>query len=239
MDRDLTDRERAVLAVFAEDDEAGAGWLGEALPHLRGTYGCACGCESFGVRDVRVPSAAAPLVMWLPFCTEDRTSFVLLWLDDYGHARAVELVGHDQARLPDPETLVPWVPSPSPETWLSMSRARREMLAGRAGYPETPETPYDGFRLCLAIDGACEPKRLGRAVVTAPDGSAAAVRWEAGVTWYVRELRAPDDRQWGVWAIGLPRTITGWSDNVTFFADVMSELRPRWEAWRRSQDQIG
>ena len=87
----------------------------------------------------------------------------------------------------------------------------------------------------MIIESSPEPDRVGRAIVTAPDGSVAWLVWEANVRRYERELRAPDDRRWGAWRAGLPLRLTTGDEGQAFFAEVMPELRARWEAWRQER----
>lgn len=93
---------------------------------------------------------------------------------------------------------------------------------------------YEGFRVYMIDEPSSESHSVGRAIVTAPDGSKAWLVWEANVRRYLRELRAPDDERWGAWQVGLPQplTTTG-TEGRAYFAALIPDLRLLWEAWRQ------
>jgi hypothetical protein len=94
-------------------------------------------------------------------------------------------------------------------------------------------TSYGGFRVYMIDEPSPEPRRVGRAIVTAPDGSVAWLVWKANVRWrHLRQLRPPDDQRWGAWSIGL--RLPG-DEGRAYFSAVIQELRPKWEAWRQER----
>jgi hypothetical protein len=101
------------------------------------------------------------------------------------------------------------------------------------GRPDRIAISYRGFRVYMIDEPSPEPQNVGRAIVTAPDGSRAWLVWEAKV-WrrYLRELRPPDEQRWGAWSIGLRLPMT---DGRAYFLAAIKELRPRWEAWRQER----
>ena len=104
------------------------------------------------------------------------------------------------------------------------------------GYPDRIAISYSGFRVYMIDEPSPVPRRAGRAVVTAPDGSVAWLVWKAGVRRrHLRELRPPDDQRWGAWNIGLRLPLTTGDEGRAYFSAVIKELRPRWEAWRQER----
>lgn len=104
------------------------------------------------------------------------------------------------------------------------------------GFPEHIDLTYSGFRVYMIDEPSPEPRRVGRAIVTAPDGSVAWLVWKAGVRWrHLRELRPPDDQRWGAWSIGLRLPLTTGDEGRAYFSAAIRELRPRWEAWRQER----
>jgi hypothetical protein len=103
-------------------------------------------------------------------------------------------------------------------------------------YPERLDVSYSGFRVLMIDHPSPEPRRVGQAVVTAPDGATAWLEWKAKV-WrrYLRELRPPDDQRWGAWSIGLRLPLTDGNEGRIYFSAAIKELRPQWEAWRRER----
>jgi hypothetical protein len=101
------------------------------------------------------------------------------------------------------------------------------------GFPDLTAAAYGGFRVSMIDEFSPEPQGVGRAIVTAPDGSVAWLVWEANVRRrYLRELRPPDDQRWGAWSVGLTLPVTTWHEGRAYFLAAIQELRPRWEAWR-------
>jgi hypothetical protein len=101
---------------------------------------------------------------------------------------------------------------------------------------EFGRTSYGGFRVYMIDEPRPEPRRVGRAIVTAPDGRVAWLVWKAGVRWrHLRELRPPDDQRWGAWSIGLRLPLTTGEEGRAYFSAAIRELRPRWEAWHRER----
>jgi hypothetical protein len=239
VDRELTERERAVLTLLASPDTPGGKEVRDSLQHLRVSYECSCGCESFMVRDLRRALAAPNKEVWSAVRTDDEVTRILLWVDEHLCPSMVDVFTPEEGRLPDPETLSLYSLQPSEQYWATMPHPTRRLLAGAADYPGRADRSYDGFRVTVIVEPSGESCRTGRAIVTAPDRTVAWVVWEADVPRYLRQLRAPDDQRWGAWMVGSPQTPTTPADCVTFFADVTSALRPHWEAWSRGQEQTG
>jgi hypothetical protein len=95
---------------------------------------------------------------------------------------------------------------------------------------------YGGFSVYLIDEPSPEPQKVGRAIITAPDGSRAWLVWEATV-WrrYLREIGPPDDQRWGAWSVGMPLPLTDGNDDRAYFLAAIQKLRPRWEAWRQDR----
>jgi hypothetical protein len=106
MERDLAERERAVLTLLASAEKPGAEVVRESLPHLRVTGGCGCGCESFEVRDVRQPEGTeSGIEDWSGAVSEDGLTNIVLFVDADGRPTSVDILTPNQGRLPDPQTL--------------------------------------------------------------------------------------------------------------------------------------
>jgi hypothetical protein len=102
------------------------------------------------------------------------------------------------------------------------------------GHPDDIDVSYAGFRVYMIDEPSVVQQSVGRAIVTAPDGSVAWLVWEAGVRRrYLRELRAPDDQRWGAWRVGLPQPLTTGTEGRAYFSALIPDLRALWEAWRQ------
>jgi hypothetical protein len=100
------------------------------------------------------------------------------------------------------------------------------------GFPVIDGVEIDGFRLGMITDFLAEPADTGDAYVVAPDGSRAGLVWESGCSQYFREVLAPDQDRWGVWATGLALPMTTVDEARDYLAALLPQLRPRWESWR-------
>jgi hypothetical protein len=106
VDRDLTERERAVLSLLASANYEGAEIVRESLPHLRVTGGCGCGCESYNLRDPRYPEPGHPGIEdWSGAVSEDGLTTVILFVDGDGRPWSVDVMTPNQGKLPDVSTL--------------------------------------------------------------------------------------------------------------------------------------
>jgi hypothetical protein len=76
----------------------------------------------------------------------------------------------------------------------------------------------------------------GDAGVSAPDGGACTLNWETGTPRYFREVIAPDpDGRWGTYAVQLPLPLTTNAEAASYLAEILPELRSRWEAWKTTR----
>lgn len=110
--------------------------------------------------------------------------------------------------------------------------ARPEGTPPYHGFPLLEEVEVDGFRLGMVTDFLAETYQAGDAFIEAPDGSRAGLVWEANVDPYFDQVLAPDERRWGVWSVGLPLPLTTLEQARNYLAELVPELRARWEAWR-------
>ena len=117
-----------------------------------------------------------------------------------------------------------------------LANEHRYPLIGALRHHERLPVSYSGFRVYMIDEPSPEPRRVGRAIVTAPDGSVAWLEWKAKA-WrpYLRELRPPDDQRWGAWSIGLRLPLADGDEGRAYFSAAIQELRPRWEAWRHGR----
>jgi hypothetical protein len=104
------------------------------------------------------------------------------------------------------------------------------------GFPVIDGVEIDGFRLGMITDFLAEPAGTGDAYVVAPDGSRAGLVWESGCSQYFREVLAPDQDRWGVWATGLALPMTTVDEARDYLAALLPQLRPRWESWRDANE---
>ncbi len=100
------------------------------------------------------------------------------------------------------------------------------------GFPAIEGAEADGFRLGMITDFLSEPATEGDAYVIAPDGSRAGLVWQSGCAPYFKEILAPDQSRWGVWAVGLAQSMTTRDEARDYLAALLPHLRPRWESWR-------
>jgi hypothetical protein len=100
------------------------------------------------------------------------------------------------------------------------------------GFPVVEGTQTDGFCLGMITDFLSEPVLDGDAFVVAPDGSRAGLVWQSGCAAYFREILAPTESRWGVWAVGLPLPMTTVEEARSYLAALLPQLRPQWELWR-------
>jgi hypothetical protein len=106
VERELTERESAVLRLLVSADHPDADVVRESLPHLRVTGGCGCGCESYNVRDVRYPPSIKPGIRdWSGVVSDDGLTSIVLFVDEDGRPTSVDVLMPNQGRLPDPATL--------------------------------------------------------------------------------------------------------------------------------------
>lgn len=103
------------------------------------------------------------------------------------------------------------------------------------GFPILDDVAIEGFRLGMITDFLAQPGAEGDAFVIAPDGSRAGLVWEAEAeAAYISEVMAPDDRRWGVWAVGLSLPLRSLDDARAYLAALLPELKPRWERWAQA-----
>ncbi len=99
------------------------------------------------------------------------------------------------------------------------------------GFPVL-DVEVDGFRLGMITDFLAQPTDAGDAFVVAPDGSRAGLVWETGADPYLREVLPPDERRWGVWAVGQPLPMTTLDEAREYLAAIVPSLRRRWTEWK-------
>jgi hypothetical protein len=101
------------------------------------------------------------------------------------------------------------------------------------GFPIIESSEVDGFRFGMITDFVAQPSTHGDAFVVAPDNSRAGLVWESEVAEpYFDECLAPDDRRWGVWAVGSPASLRSERDTQEFLRLLLPELRSRWQKWK-------
>ena len=100
------------------------------------------------------------------------------------------------------------------------------------GFPVIDGAEADGFRLGMITDFLSEAAVDGDAYVIAPDGSRAGLVWESGCAAYFRQVLAPEEGRWGVWAVGLPLLMTTVEEARRYLAALVPQLRLRWQSWR-------
>lgn len=111
MERDLTDRERDILALFAASDLPGVEAVRESLPHLRVIRRCRCECRSIDLRDARRPFADLVRESWATARSRSTGREVVLRIGADGRPTALDLDARDDGPaplvdLPDPAELV-------------------------------------------------------------------------------------------------------------------------------------
>jgi hypothetical protein len=88
----------------------------------------------------------------------------------------------------------------------------------------------------MITDFIAAPDTAGDAFVVAPDGSRAGLVWESEVPDpYFQQVMAPDNERWGVWAVGATASMRTVKDARRYLAEIVPELRPRWQAWVRAR----
>jgi hypothetical protein len=100
------------------------------------------------------------------------------------------------------------------------------------GFPVIDGVEADGFHLGMITDFLSEPARECDAYVIAPDGSRAGLVWESGCAAYFRQVLAPEQGRWGVWAAGLPLPMTTAREALSYLAALVPQLRLCWQSWR-------
>jgi len=90
----------------------------------------------------------------------------------------------------------------------------------------------------MITDFLSEPALEGDAFVVAPDGSRAGLVWQSRCAAYFREIVAPQEGRWGVWAVGLPLSMTTVEEARSYLAALLPQLRPQWEL-RQSRERHG
>lgn len=95
-----------------------------------------------------------------------------------------------------------------------------------------PEGSVDGFTIGMFVSyGDC-----GDAWLRAPDGGVATLIWETGAPAYLSETIEPDPQgRWGTYAVQLPLPMTTDDEAAEYLRALLSDLRPRWEAWRATR----
>jgi len=114
--------------------------------------------------------------------------------------------------------------------------ARPEGAPVYYGFPVLPDSEVDGFQLGMITDFEAQPDTSGDGFVVAPDGSRAGLVWESEVEEpYFSQVLPPDSSRWGVWAVGVTKPLRSEADARPFLAATLSELRSRWEEWKRHE----
>ncbi|HLH27511.1 MAG TPA: hypothetical protein VKW77_01270 [Acidimicrobiales bacterium] len=95
-----------------------------------------------------------------------------------------------------------------------------------------PEVEVDGFLLVMFVSYGTH----GEALVRGPDGGIATLIWSSGEPAEFRVLAAPGSEvRWGSYSVQLPLPLTTDGEAAAYLRAILPELRPRWEAWRRSR----
>ena len=81
----------------------------------------------------------------------------------------------------------------------------------------------------------CSYEDCGDAWVHAPDGSEATLIWETGKPPYFTVSIEPNAARWGTYAVQLPLPLTNDAEAATYLIELLPELLPRWEEWKRGQ----
>ena len=77
----------------------------------------------------------------------------------------------------------------------------------------------------------------GDAWVRAPDGSVATLIWETGEPAYFAVSIEPDELRWGTYAVQLPLGLTTDVEASAYLGELLPELRPRWQEWKRGRKE--
>ena len=93
----------------------------------------------------------------------------------------------------------------------------------------------DGFRMGVISDFFDDPTAAegGDGFIVAPDGSRAGLVWKLDKPYAFRTVEDTENR-WGVWLVGISEPLVDLSSAQRVFADVVSVLRPHWDAWSHS-----
>ena len=73
----------------------------------------------------------------------------------------------------------------------------------------------------------------GDGFIVAPDGSRAGIVWEVG-THEIEEVLPPNERRWGVWAVGFPMLVRTVDDLVCNFRHVLPALQKKYQEIKRA-----
>lgn len=94
-----------------------------------------------------------------------------------------------------------------------------------------PSARVDGFELGMFVSY----DDYGDAWVKAPDGSVATLIWETGSPSYFEVSIEPNETRWGTFAVQRPLPMTNDDEASEYLAELLPELRPRWQEWAQSR----